>query len=245
MQQHSKFVCVSPARAGLFVFALSTAAAATAAREGRSAGIETQMAEVVLPVEVRERTGSGGARETRRAGRVPGVLYGGTLEPVAVSTPLNEVVKGLNRGGLLSQVIEIDHKGEKQAVIVRDIQFDPVSDTPIHMDFYRVEADQEIAMEVTVRFTNEDASPGLKRGGVLNVVRHQVELFCPANAIPDELVVDLTGREIGDTIHISAVTLPQGVRPTIADRDFTIATIQGSRAATEAAKDDGDGEGES
>ncbi len=200
------------------------------------------MADVVLPVEVRERTGTGGARETRRAGQVPGVLYGGALEPVAISAPLNEVVKGLNRGGLLSKVIEIDHKGEKQSVIVRDIQFDPVSDTPIHMDFYRVEEDQEIAVEVSVRFANDEASPGLKRGGVLNVVRHQVELLCPANAIPDELVVDLAGREIGDTIHISAVTLPEGVRPTIADRDFTIATIQGSRAATEAAQDDGEGE---
>ncbi len=200
------------------------------------------MADLVLPVDVRDRTGTGGARAVRREGKVPGILYGGPKQPVPVAVPLNELIKGLNTGALLSSVIEIDHKGEKQAVIVRDIQFDPVSTQPVHFDLFRVEAGQQIAMEVNVRFINEEASPGLKRGGVLNIVRHQVELMCPANAVPEEIVVDLTGREIGDTIHISAVTLPEGVTPTIADRDFTIATVQGSRAATEAAAEGGEGE---
>lgn len=195
------------------------------------------MSEIVLPVSSREGTGTGAARAVRRAGAVPGVMYGGDEPAVAVSAPMNELVKGLNSGLLLSSVIEIDHDGKRRPVIVRDIQFDPVSTAPVHFDLFRIKADQRIDMEVTVRFINEEASPGLKRGGVLNIVRHQVEVSCPANAVPEELVVDLTGREIGDTIHISAIALPDGVTPTITDRDFTIATLQGSRASTEASAD--------
>ncbi|MGF1461907.1 MAG: 50S ribosomal protein L25/general stress protein Ctc [Maricaulaceae bacterium] len=198
------------------------------------------MADVVLSVDLRERTGTGGARETRRNGDVPGVIYGGPLGPVAISFRLNEVKKALNTGRLLSHVIEIDHKGTRQQAIARDIQFHPVTDTPLHIDLYRVESDQVITVEVAVRFLNEEASPGLKRGGVLNIVRHAVELNCPAGRIPAGIDIDLTGYDIGDTIHASAMSLPEGVSPAITDRDFTIATLQGSRAVIDPASPEGE-----
>ena len=186
------------------------------------------MSTIVLSVEKRDRTGTGAARATRRQDRVPGVLYGGSLGPVPISLQLNELKKAINRGGLRSHMIQIDHKGETQGVMVRDIQFDPVTDVPLHLDLYRVEASQVISVEVPVHFLNEAASPGLKRGGALNIVRHTVELDCPAGSIPEEIKVDLTGLEIGDSVHISAVALPPNVTPTITDRDFTIATITGA-----------------
>ncbi len=138
-------------------------------------------------------------------------------------------------------MIEIEHKGERQPVIAREIQFDPVTDFPMHFDLYRVEEDSIISVEVPVHFINEEKSPGLKRGGVLNIVRHQVEVDCPAGAIPSEITVDLTGYDIGDSIHISSVTLAGNVKPTITDRDFTIATMQGSRAVIEESADEEDG----
>jgi large subunit ribosomal protein L25 len=189
------------------------------------------MSTLVLNVDVRSTTGTGAARETRRAGLVPGVLYGGDRGPVAIALSSNELKKALLRGGLRSSMIKISHKGETQSVLVRDIQFDPVTDIPIHLDLYRVEEGQVISVEVPVRFLNEGLSPGLKRGGALNIVRHAIELDCPAGSIPDHLEVDLSGLEIGDSVHISAVKLPAGVNPTIRDRDFTIATIVGAGAA--------------
>jgi large subunit ribosomal protein L25 len=189
------------------------------------------MSTLVLNVDVRERTGTGGARASRRDGRVPGVLYGGDRGPVSISIDFKELKKAIHRGGLRSSMITIAHKGETQPVLVRDIQFDPVSDQPIHLDLYRVEEGQVVSVEVPVRFLNDALSPGIKRGGALNVVRHAIELDCPAGSIPEHIEVDLTGLEIGDSIHISAVTLPEGVRPTIRDRDFTVATIVGAGAA--------------
>jgi large subunit ribosomal protein L25 len=186
------------------------------------------MSTIVLSVEKRESTGTGPARAVRREGLVPGVLYGGSLGPVSISLQLNELKKAINRGGLRSHMIQIDNKGETQSVLVRDIQFDPISDVPVHLDLYRVEMDQIISVEVPVHFLNEAASPGLKRGGTLNIVRHAVELDCPAGAIPEEITVDLTGLDIGDSVHISSVSLPANVTPTITDRDFTIATIAGA-----------------
>lgn len=191
------------------------------------------MSDIVLSVEVRERTGKGGAREARRNGEVPAVLYGGGKGPVAISLKANEVVKAINSGRFLSNMISIDHKGEKQSVLTRDVQFHPVRDEPVHIDFYRVEADSIITVEVGVTFVNEEQSPGLVEGGVLNVVRHEIEIDCPAGSIPDSIEVDLSGLEIGDSVHISNVKLPEKVKPTITDRDFTIATIQSSRALVE------------
>lgn len=191
------------------------------------------MSDIVLSVEVRERTGKGGAREARRSGQVPGVLYGGGKDPVAIALKANEVVKAINSGKFLNHMIAIDHKGEQQSVLTREVQFHPVRDEPMHIDFYRVEADSIITVEVPVHFVNEEKSPGLEGGGVLNVVRHEIEVDCPAGSIPEAIEVDLTGLEIGDSVHISNVALPENVKPTITDRDFTIATIQTSRALVE------------
>ena len=193
------------------------------------------MAGIVLNVEKRERTGTGGARATRNSGLIPGVLYGGARGAVAIEIKAKDVELAIRSGKFLSHMVELNHQGEKQPVIPRAIQFHPVTDEPIHVDLYRVEENSEIAIDVLVRFKNHEASPGLKRGGVLNIVRHTVKLKVKANAIPEEIVVDLTGRDIGDSIHISHVSLPAGARPVIRDRDFTIATIAGRKAEAEPA----------
>lgn len=179
----------------------------------------------VLKAQAREGVGKGAARAARRAGRVPAVIYGDKKPPVTVSLAYNEILKAIYDGGFLSHVIELDVDGTKHRVIPRDYQLDVVKDQPLHVDFLRVSGNSTLHVEVHVGFINEDKSPGLKRGGTLNVVRHTVELIAPANEIPEEITVDLSGYEIGDSIHISAVTLPKGVKPAITDRDFTIATV--------------------
>ena len=196
------------------------------------------MANLVLTVEVRERTGKGGSREARRQGFVPGVLYGGGLDPVAINLKKNEVVKGLHTGKLIAHMIEIDHQGKKQSVICQDIQFHPVSDMPEHIDLYRVDEKQVITVDVPVHFINEEASPGLKMGGVLNIVRHAVELHVPAGAIPEYITADVTGLEIGDNVKISNIKLPENASPVITDRDFTIATIASRGGAIASSTDD-------
>lgn len=186
---------------------------------------------IVLDVTVRENTGTGNAREARRNGFVPGVIYGGDDAPVAVSIKHNEVLKAINSGQFISNMIELSHDGKSQKVITKDIQFHPVTDMPVHLDFYRVTAKSIIEVEVGVTFVGEEESPGIKRGGVLNVVRYTIEVKCPAGDIPDNIEVDVSELEIGDAIHISSVTLPKGVKPTITDRDFTIATVVSSRTS--------------
>jgi large subunit ribosomal protein L25 len=198
------------------------------------------MADIVLNVELREQTGTGGARAARRAGRVPGVLYGGPRGPVPLSVDANAFRKALFTGGLLGHRVTLQYGGETQTVIAKDIQFHPVNDQPVHFDLFRVEEGQLIRIAVPVRFDNQDDSPGLKRGGALNVVRHEVELWAPAESIPEVLVADMTGLDIGDQVRMSSITLPQGVDPTITDRDFVIATVTSSSAMTslEAAADE-------
>ncbi len=191
------------------------------------------MAGIVLNVEKRERTGTGGARATRNSGLIPGVLYGGARGAVPIEIKAKDVEMAIRSGKFLSHMVELNHQGEKQPVIPRAIQFHPVTDLPIHVDLYRVEENSEIAIDVVVHFKNHEASPGLKRGGALNVVRHTIKLKVKANAIPEEIVVDLTGRDIGDSVHISQITLPNGARPVIRDRDFTIATIVGRKVEAE------------
>ncbi len=191
------------------------------------------MAGIVLNVEKRERTGTGGARAARGAGMIPGVLYGGPRGAVPISIRASEVKTALRSGKFISHLCELRHGGESQPVIPRDIQFHPVTDEPIHIDLYRVEENSEISIDVVVHFKNQEASPGLKRGGALNIVRHTINLRVNANKIPEEIVVDLTGKDIGDSIHISQVSLPDGARPVIRDRDFTIATITGRKADKE------------
>ena len=196
---------------------------------------------VVLDVTVRENTGTGGARAARRDGLVPGIIYGGDEASVAVSVKYNEVLKAINSGQFLSNMIELSHEGKTQKVLTKDVQFHPVTDQPVHLDFYRVTAKSIIEVEVSVNFVGEDVAPGLKEGGTLNVVRYAIEVKCPAGSIPDAIEVDVSAMEIGDAIHISEVTLPEGVKPAITDRDFTIATIVASRAAIEET-DDAEGE---
>ena len=183
----------------------------------------------VFSCEVRDGQGKGAARALRRAGQVPGVLYGGGEGPVSIALQFNEVNTAYLAGRFQARLAKISVDGKEQPVIARDVQVDPVKDTPIHVDLIRVDDKTLIDVDVSVQFTNDGASPGLKRGGVLNIVRHTVELKCPATRIPEFIEVDLEGREIGDAIHISAVSLPDGVTPTITDRDFTIATIVAPR----------------
>ncbi len=189
--------------------------------------------DIVFNVTVRERIGKGGAREARRLGMVPGVLYGGGEDPVAINLKKNEVVKAINTGQFLSSTATLVHDGDKQMVIPQAIQMHPVTDQPQHVDLFRVKKNQIITVEVSVNFLNEEASPGLKKGGALNVVRFAVELNVRADSIPDSLDADLTGLDIGDNVKISDITLPDGAEPTITDRDFTIASIVGRGIAAD------------
>jgi large subunit ribosomal protein L25 len=191
------------------------------------------MAGIVLNVEKREKTGTGGARATRNGGLIPGVLYGGKRGAIAIEINAKDVEMAIRSGKFLSHMVELNHQGEKQPVIPRAVQFHPVTDKPIHIDLYRVEENAEIAIDVVVHFKNHADSPGIKRGGALNIVRHTVKLKCKADKIPEEIVVDLTGLDIGDSIHISQIKLPEGARPVIRDRDFTIATVVGRKAEEE------------
>jgi large subunit ribosomal protein L25 len=191
------------------------------------------MAETIeLKAWARGRSGKGGARATRREGRIPGVLYGDKKDPENIAVDYRAISQQLHTGHFQSTIFTLDVDGAKTRVIPRGVQLDPIRDFPIHVDFMRVGKDALVTVDVPVRFLNEGASPGLKRGGVLNIVRHDIAVRCPADAIPDHFEVDLTGLEIGDSVHISAIALPKDVRTTITGRDFTVATIVG-RAAEE------------
>jgi large subunit ribosomal protein L25 len=182
-----------------------------------------------LKAEMRDRVGKGAARAMRRQDKIPAVIYGDKKPPLPITLPQREMTARLHAGGFLTHLCEIEVGGEKIRVIPKDFQLDPVRDFLIHVDFLRVGEGARLTLEVPVHFHNHFASPGLKRGGVLNIVRHTIELLVPADAIPEAIDVDLTGLEIGDSVHISAVALPENVKPTI-DRDFTIATIAGAAA---------------
>ncbi|MGQ3112283.1 MAG: 50S ribosomal protein L25/general stress protein Ctc [Brevundimonas sp.] len=196
------------------------------------------MAEIILTVDVRENTGTGGARAARRSGAVPGILYGGDKAPVAISVNEKDFKKSLYTGKLLGHLVTLKYGDESQPVIAKDVQFDPVSDRPLHFDLMRVDEKAPIKIEVAVHFANVDEAPYTRAGGSLEIVRHTVEILVRADQIPEELVVDLTGRQIGDTIRMSDITLPKGASATITDRDFVIATIKTSSAAQSEAADE-------
>ena len=198
----------------------------------------------VLSAEMRERAGKGAARATRRAGRVPAVIYGDKKDSVIISVEPIELMKFIKTGGFFSTLLEIQAGSDKHRVIARDIQMDPVTDRPVHIDFMRVTQGVKIDVNVPIHYINEEQAPGLKVGGVLNIVRHDVELSVSPEAIPEFIEVDLTGLDLGDSVHISAVALPDGVTPTIADRDFTIATVAAPSAVKSAASEEEEGEGE-
>lgn len=198
----------------------------------------------ILPAERRERVGKGAARAVRRAGRVPAVIYGDRKDPLSISLDPRDVDRELHKPGFFATLVDIEVEGNKHRVLPRDAQFEPVSDRTMHVDFLRVAQDTELAVNIPVAFLNEEESPGLKRGGVLNVVRYEIEFLCRADAIPQQVEVDLTGLEIGDSVHISMVKVPEGVTPTIADRDFTIATVAAPSAVkAEAAEEQAAAEG--
>ena len=200
---------------------------------------------IALPAEPRERVGKGAARAVRRAGRVPAVIYGDRKDPLTISLDPRDVDRELHRPGFFATLYDVEVGGKKHRVLPRDVQLDPVSDRTVHVDFLRVAQDTEVTVNVPVNFVNEEESPGLKRGGVLNIVRHEIEFSCRADAIPQQIELDLTGLEIGDSVHISMVKLPDGVIPTITDRDFTIATVAAPSAVkAEAAEEQAAAEGE-
>jgi large subunit ribosomal protein L25 len=178
-----------------------------------------------LQAVARDRVGKGAARDVRRQGRVPAVVYGAGAPAEPIALDFNQTKQLIFAGHFLTTIFEIDVDGRKTRAIPRDYQLDPVKDFPVHVDFLRLAEGQRLKVEVPVHFVNQEASPGLKRGGTLNIVRHTVELDVPAEAIPEFLDADLTGFDIGDSLHISAIALPEGTKPTIADRDFTVATI--------------------
>ncbi len=178
-----------------------------------------------LMAQARDRVGKGAARELRRNKMVPAVIYGDKKPPLSIALPYKDLTLRISGGGFMTTVVTIDVDGEKHRVLPKDFQLDVVRDFPLHVDFLRVSKKTIVTVEIPVQFINEEECPGLKAGGVLNIVRHTVECNSPADSIPDALVVDLSVYELGDSINISATTLPDGVEPTITDRDFTIATI--------------------
>ena len=191
-----------------------------------------------ISAELRDRAGKGAARATRRAGRVPAVIYGDRKEPTVISLDPKEIDRLVHLKAYFASLVDIDVKGTTHRTLPRDVHFDPVTDRILHADFQRVAKDSKIHVNVPVVVKNEAAAPGIKRGGVLNLVRHEIEFLCTPDNIPQEVVVDLTGLDIGGSIHISQVKLPEGATPTVKERDFTVVTIgapSGLKAEAEAA----------
>lgn len=201
-----------------------------------------------LPAETRDRAGKGASRALRRDGRVPAVVYGGNEEPLAIHVEEKELARQLGTGHFFNSIVEIEVGGKKLRTLPKDVAFHPVSDRPLHADFLRLAKGATVHVNVPVVFANEELAPGLKRGGVLNIVRHELELVCAADKIPDEISIDVTGFDVGASIHISHVTLPKGVESAITDRDFTIATIVAPSALKseegDTTKSEGEAEGE-
>ena len=188
-----------------------------------------------LSAQPRARAGKGAARATRRSGRVPGIIYGGDQEPVLVSLEPRQLSRALASRGFFATLINVKVDDVVHRTLPRDVQYHPATDAPLHVDFMRVGSHAQVTVTVPVVFTNPEQSPGIRRGGILNIVRHGIELSCPVDRIPDHLVVELNGLEIGDSVHISRVIIPEGCRPTIVERDFTIASIAASSAVREEA----------
>ena len=181
--------------------------------------------QLTLSAETRDRAGKGASRAMRREGRVPAVIYGEKQEPLTIHVEEKALAKILSTGHFMNSVVMVEVGGEANRTLPKDVQFHPVTDRPMHVDFLRIGEHSQVHVNVPVRFVNEDEAPGIRRGGVLNAVRHDLELVCDASQIPDDIVIDLTGYDIGDSIHISQVTLPEGTQSAVTDRDFTIATI--------------------
>jgi large subunit ribosomal protein L25 len=181
--------------------------------------------QLTLSAETRERAGKGASRMLRREGRVPAVVYGNNEEPLAIHLEEKLLVKALSTGHFMNSVVMIDAGAAPVRTLPKDVQFHPVTDRPLHVDFLRISEHAKVSVAVPIRFVDEEESKGLKRGGVLNAVRHDLELICDAAEIPEEIEISLAGLDVGDSLHISQVKLPSGTESAITDRDFTIATI--------------------
>jgi large subunit ribosomal protein L25 len=194
------------------------------------------MPEIIsLSAEPRASAGKGAARAMRRAGRVPGIIYGDEKEPMPISFEPRELSRALGRAGFFATIVDVSIDGAVLRTLAREVQYHPVSDTALHVDFMRVGAGARVNVSVPVSFVNHENSPGLRRGGILNVIRHAVDIVCSVEIIPDRVVVDLSGLEIGDSIHLEKVTMPEGVRAALGSRDSTIASIAASSAVREEA----------
>ncbi|MBL6598157.1 MAG: 50S ribosomal protein L25/general stress protein Ctc [Alphaproteobacteria bacterium] len=198
----------------------------------------------VMAATAREKVGKGSARASRREGHVPAVIYGDGKPPLSITVERKQLVRDLETGSFFTSIYDVQIDGTGNRVLPRDVQLHPVSDIPMHVDFLRIGANTTVAVEVPVEFLNEDTCPGLRQGGVLNVVRYAVEVSCRPDLIPNSIVVDLAGAEMGDSLHISAVELPEGVTATITDRDFTIATIAAPTVVVDEDPDAEDADGE-
>ena len=191
-----------------------------------------------IRAESRDRAGKGAARATRRAGRVPAVIYGDKKEPTLISLDPKELDRLVHKKAFFATLLDVEIRGDKHRVLPRDVHFDPIYDKILHADFQRVNKDSKIHVNVPVVVKNEHASPGIKRGGVLNLVRHEIEFLCDPDNIPQQVVVDITGLDIGGSIHISSVELPKGATPTSREANFTVVSIgapSGLKAELEAA----------
>ena len=180
---------------------------------------------LAIAAEPRSAQGRGAARAARRAGRIPGIVYGAGAEPIMVTIGARELGRAIESGGFANRLCDLKINGETTLVLPREIQRDPVSERPLHIDFLRLSADSLVTITVPTIYVDEEKSPGLTRGGVLHIVRHGIEMRVRADAIPESIVISLDGLDIGDSVHISSIALPEGAEPTVADRDFTIATI--------------------
>tara|TARA_R110000824_G_scaffold38856_1_gene118226 strand:- start:1811 stop:2488 length:678 start_codon:yes stop_codon:yes gene_type:complete len=181
--------------------------------------------QLTISAEPRERAGKGASRALRREGRVPAVIYGDKKEAIAIHVEARALNKLLGTGHFMNSLVQVELNGVKTRTLPKDVAFDPVSDRPLHVDFFRLAKGAKVQVDIPVVFINQEDSPGLKRGGVMNVVRHELDLMCDADHIPDQIEIDVTGLEIGDSIHISSITLPTGAVSSITDRDFTIAGV--------------------
>ena len=181
--------------------------------------------QLTLAAETRGQVGKGASRSLRREGRVPAVIYGDKKEPVSIHLEEKALMRALMTGHFMNSTVILDVAGTPALTLPKDVAFDPVTDRPVHVDFLRIGEHSTVTVQVPVRFINEDASPGIKRGGVLNIVRHDLELICDASEIPEQMDISLDGLDIGDSIHISSIKLPKGSKSAIDDRDFTIATV--------------------
>lgn len=186
-----------------------------------------------LQAESRERAGKGVARALRRDNKIPAVIYGDNKTPVTISLSSKDANVTYNKGGMFTTLCDLDVAGDKHLVLARDVQLQPVTDVVQHIDFLRVTSKTTLKVDVPVEFINEEQSPGIQEKGVLNVVRYDIELICSATHIPDSIIVDLAGKEHGDSINVSDATLPEGTKPVIDDRDFTIATLMAPRKIEE------------